>query len=64
MGLDLRLVDGKLVSINHLQTDGQTKRWTELLRYLGLDDFKDQAKADNFYIFCLIDTKITLKPGK
>ena len=61
LGLDLKLDDGKLVSIPYIHTDGRTDKKTDrATQNMGPVDFENHAKADKFYNFCLIATKSAL----
>ena len=67
MGLDLKLNDGKLVSIPYIQTDGRTDkkmdRPTQIhLRYYSYVGYC--IDTNNFFNFDWIATKIALLPGK
>ena len=66
MGLDLRLVHGKLVSINHLQTDGRTDKKMDRPTYSSLNLLYSRfiKLPHNFFDFEDIATKIALLLGK
>ena len=65
MHLDLKFDDGKLVSINHLRTDGQTdKKWREKPIYLWIIAFMVDKNTLNFHKFDEITTKISLLSKK